>query len=126
MAATFYFGITQIEKIYGSYLKKQNPDFDRKIIVHRVFTIVTFLAVNFFYVYGGRPEILRLPFIVQMIFNGLVVLVSTLWLVRTWGRTDSQYKKESIADKLRRQLKKLSIDFASVLGGRTLDDPESR
>ena len=122
MAAIFYFGISQIEKIYGAYLKQQNPDLDRRIIVHRVFTIVTFLAVNFFYVYGGRPEILRLPFVVQMLFNALVVLLSTLWLVRTWGRTDTQYKKESIADKLRRQLKKLKIDFNKVLGNRTIDD----
>ena len=122
IAAVFYFGISQLEKIYGATVKKQHPEFDRKIITHRVFTLVTFLAVNFFYIYGGRPEILRFPFIVQMIFNALVVLVSTLWLVRTWGRTDNQYKKESIADKLRRQLKKLKIDFARVLGGRTLDD----
>lgn len=122
ITAVFYFGISQLEKIYGSYLRKQNSDPDRQIITHRVFTIVTFLAVNFFYVYGGRPEILRLPFMVQMIFNALVVLVSTLWLVRTWRRTDSQYKKESIADKLRRQLKKLKIDFTTILGGRTLDD----
>ncbi len=125
MVAIFYFGITQIEEICGTYLKKQYPNLDRHIIVHRVFTVVTFLAVNFFYVYGGRPEILRFPFIVQMIFNGLVVLVSTLWVVRTWGRTDIQYKKESIADKLRRQLKKLKIDFTKVLGGRTLDDLEA-
>ena len=122
MAAIFYFGIRQIEKIYGAYLKKQNPELDRKIVTHRIFTLVTFLAVNFFYVYGGRPEILRFPFVIQLIFNALVPFVSTLWLVRTWGRTDTQYKKESIADKLRRQLKKLKIDFTSVLGGRTIDD----
>ena len=122
MAGIFYVVINRIEKIYGSYLKKQNGDLDRKIIRHRVFAIVTFLAVNFFYVYGGRPEILRLPFMVQMIFNALVVLLSTLWLVRTWGRTEAQYKQESIADKLRRQLKKLKIDFGQVLGGRSLDD----
>ena len=122
IAGIFYFVINKIEKIYGAYLKKQNPEIDGKIVRHRVFTIVTFLAVNFFYVYGGRPEILRFPFIVQMIFNALVVLVSTLWLVRTWGRTNSQYKKESIADKLRRQLKKLNLDFPQILGGRSLDD----
>ena len=122
MAAIFYFVINRIEKIYGATLKKQNADLEGEIIRHRIFTLVTFLAVNFFYVYGGRPEILRFPFIVQMIFNALVVLVSTLWLVRTWGRTNIQYKKESIADKLRRQLKKLNIDFTQVLGGRSLDD----
>ena len=122
IAGIFYFVTNKIEKIYGAYLKKQNPEIDSKIVRHRVFTIVTFLSVNFFYVYGGRPEILRFPFIVQMIFNALVVLVSTLWLVRTWGRTNSQYKKESIADKLRRQLKKLNLDFPQILGGRSLDD----
>ena len=121
MAGIFYFAIDRIEKIYRSSVRK-NPNFDSKIVRHRIFTIVTFLAVNFFYVYGGRPEILRFPFVVQMIFNALVVLLSTLWLVRTWGRTQDQYKKESFADKLRRQLKKLSIDFTQVLGGRTLDD----
>ncbi len=80
------------------------------------------MAVNCFFVYGGRPEILRLPFVVQMIFNALVVLLTTLWLVRTWGRTNVQYEKESIADKLRRQLGKLKIDFTQVLGGRSLED----
>lgn len=122
IAGIFYVVINRIEKIYGATLKKQNAEVDNKIIRHRVFTIVTFLAVNCFYVYGGRPEILRFPFVVQMIFNALVVLVSTFWLVRTWGRTNIQYKKESIADKLRRQLKKLNLDFSQILGGRSLDD----
>lgn len=122
IVAIFYLVISRIEKIYGAYLKRQNPDLDRKIIRHRVFTVVTFLAVNFFFVYGGRPEILRMPIIVQLLFNALVVLLSTFWLVRTWGRTNAQYKQESIADKLRRQLKKLKLDFTQVLGGRSLDD----
>ena len=122
MAGIFFLVIDRIEKAYGTYLRKQDADIDRQIVRHRVFTLVTFLAVNAFFVYGGRPEILRFPFIVQMIFNALVVLVSTLWLVRTWGRTQDQYKKESFADKLRRQLKKIGLDFTKVLGGRSLDD----
>jgi hypothetical protein len=120
--AIFYFVIDKIAQIYGGYLKKRNPKIERNIILHRVFSVVTFLSFNAFYVYGGRPEILRLPFIVQMFFNALVVLVSTVWLYRTWRRTDTQYKKESIADKLRRQLQKLQIDFTSILGGRSLND----
>ena len=122
MAGIFFLVFDRIEKAYSAYLRKQDADIDRQIVKHRVFTLVTFLAVNAFFVYGGRPEILRFPFIVQMIFNALVVLVSTLWLVRTWGRTQNQYRKESFADKLRRQLKKLKLDFNKVLGGRSLDD----
>ncbi|NJK58061.1 MAG: 4Fe-4S binding protein [Pleurocapsa sp. SU_5_0] len=121
IASIFYFALNRIEKIYGAVVKKQNPQISSQIVRHRIFTIATFLAVNCFYVYGGRPEILRLPLIAQMLFNALVVLLSTMWLVRTWGRTHEQYNQEGFADKLRRQLKKFSIDFTQVLGGRSLD-----
>ncbi len=113
---------TNSEKTLFSYLRRRNPRIERQQILHRNFSICTFIAFNTFFVYGGRPEILRLPFIVQMIFNALVVLVSTLWLYRTWRRTNAQYQKESIADKLRRQLKKLNLDFPKILDGRSLDD----
>ena len=120
--AIFYFVCNKLEKLYGNYLRKHNPNVDQEIILHRSFTICTFIAFNGFYIYGGRPEINRLPFIIQMIFNGLVVLVSSFWLYRTWGRTADQYQQEGIADKLRRNLKKLKIDFESILRGRSLDD----
>jgi hypothetical protein len=118
----FYLALNKIEKIYGGVVKKQNSQINGQIVRHRMFTLATFLAVNCFYVYGGRPEILRLPLIVQLFFNALVVLFSTLWLVRTWQRTSGQYQQEGLADKLRRQLQKLSLDFTQVLGGRSLDD----
>ena len=122
MAGIFYFALDRIEKFCCTVARKQNDAIDPQIIRHRIFTIVTFLAVNFFYVYGGRPEILRFPFSIQMLFNALVVLLSTLWLVRTWERTQDRYRKESFADKLRRQLKKLNLNFRQILGGRSLDD----
>jgi hypothetical protein len=118
----FYLVWLQIEKAYFNFAKQRNPNVDRDIIVHHVFSIVTFLSFLGFYVYGGRPEILRLPFAVQTIFNGLVVLVATLWLNRTWGRNFKQYKKEGIADTLRRQLQKLNLNFTQILQGRTLED----
>ncbi|MEY2833982.1 MAG: hypothetical protein RLZZ574_3241, partial [Cyanobacteriota bacterium] len=122
IAGIFYFVLNKIEKSYGAVVRKQNLHLDSQIVRHRIFTLTTFLAVNSFYVYGGRPEILRLPVIVQTLFNAFVVLLTTLWLVRTWARTQEQHQKEGFADKLRRQLKKLSIDFTQVLGGRSLDD----
>ncbi len=120
--AFFYFVGKQLEHIYGNYLRKKNPQIATEIIIHRAFTLCTFIAFNAFYIYGGRPEINRLPFILQMILNGLVVLVSAFWLYRTWGRTSDRYQQESIADKLRRNLKKLNLDFNRLLGGRSLDD----
>lgn len=109
------------EKALFSYLRRRNPEIRRQQVLHRVFAVCTFIALNTFFIYGGRPEILRLPWLAQQIFNAAVVLVSSIWLYRTWKRSSQQYKKEDLADKLRRQLKKLSLDLSELLGGRSID-----
>ena len=121
-AAMSYQICTKLEKATFSYLKRKHPHISRELVLHRVFSLCTFVAFNAFFIYGGRTEILRLPFLLQLVFQGLVVLLSTLWLYRTWGRSNQQYTKESLADKLRRQLKKLAIDFSKFLEGRSLED----
>ena len=117
-----YLVCTQIEKAYTVYLRKHNPRINREQIIHRIFSICTFLAFNIFFLYGGHPEISRIGIPAQLMFNSLVMLVSAIWLHRTWGRNLDQYKKESIADKLRRQLKKLNLDFTRLLKNRSLDE----
>jgi 4Fe-4S binding domain len=109
---------THLERAYAQRLRRQN--ISQEQILHRVFSVCTFLAFNIFFIYGGRPEILRLPIAMQFLIQTLFVLVSTLWLSRTWKRSADQYMKESTADKLRRQLKKLSID-SSQWGGKSLE-----
>jgi len=113
---------TKLEKATFSYLKRKHPQLSRQLVLHRVFSLCSVVAFNAFFIYGGRPEIMRLPFLVQRGFEGLVVLLSILWLYRTWSRSNELYTKESLADKLRRQLKKLAIDFSKFLEGRKLDD----
>ncbi|NEP10218.1 MAG: 4Fe-4S binding protein [Symploca sp. SIO2C1] len=126
LTLTFFVGMSclicsQIEKVIRAYGKRHNPNIPREQVLHQVFSLCTFVAFNTFFIYGGRPEILRLPIPLQLTFNALVVLVSSLWLYRTWGRSAQQYTKESLANSFRRQLKKLSIDFSKVLEGRCLD-----
>jgi 4Fe-4S binding domain len=111
---------TKLETSYASFLRHQNSLINREQILHRVFTLCTFIAFNSFYIYGGRPEILRFPLAIQLLFQTMIVLVSTLWLTRTWHRSADQYMRESLLDKLRRQLEKLPINFSLLLGGRSL------
>ena len=97
----------------------------KETAVHRVFSAATFFAFNFFFIYGGRPELLRFPLPVQLGFQGIVFMVSSIWLYRTWSRTSQQYKLESQGAKLLRELKKLEKNlggFSRYLGGRSLDD----
>ncbi|MGB5632488.1 MAG: 4Fe-4S binding protein [Waterburya sp.] len=116
---------TKGEKALFSYSRKRNPKIERQQVLHKVFSLCTFIAFNAFFIYGGRPEILRLPFFAQASFNAFIVLVSTFWLHQTWGRSYQQYNKEGLAYKLRRQLKKLSLDFSQFLEGRSLEELNS-
>ena len=110
----------RLEGMYRRFLKRR--EFSPEIALHRSFSICTFLAFNIFFIYGGRPEILRLPEAVQWLFNAAVAIVSTLWLYRNWNRSWEQYQRESDVEKLRRQLKKLPLNFDRILEGKSIDD----
>jgi hypothetical protein len=112
----FVFFTCQICTRFESLFKQPHQPYEQTL--HRMFTACTFLTVNTFFIYGGRPEILRLPIELQFLFQTLLVIVSTLWLARTWKRSANRYMKESMADKLRRQLKKID---GLQLEGRSLD-----
>ena len=117
----FCFIGSKSEKALFSYWRRREPKIERQQVLHRVFSVCTFIAFNAFFIYGGRPEILRLPFLVQQIFNASIVLVSSVWLQRTWNRSSQQYSKESLTHRLRRQLKKQPFDLAG-LQGRSLNE----
>ncbi|MGD1911260.1 MAG: 4Fe-4S binding protein [Rivularia sp. (in: cyanobacteria)] len=126
---TFFVGVVitywicrKVEKLYTAYLKRKYPLISSQQILHRIFSLCTFVAFNCFFIYGGRPEILRLPVIVQLLFNAFVVLVSAFWLVRTWNRSEEKYNKDSLAHSFRRQIEKLPIDVSSYLNQRSLND----
>jgi hypothetical protein len=90
---TYFIG-RKLEKSYLNYARRKNRLKAKKQIQNQVFSISTFFAFNFFFIYAGRGEILRLPFALQLVFQGLFVLVSTLWLSRNWYRTLQDYDKE--------------------------------
>ena len=115
---------TKLEKAMFSYLKRRHHSISRQQVIHRVFSLSTFFAFNFFFIYGSRPEIIELPMILQSIFNAFVVMVSTFWLTRTWGRSAEKYRQESLADRWRFQLEKECIDFEQLLKGRSLKELE--
>ena len=114
--------LNQLEKFYRGYLKHKYSEVNSQQSLHQIFTVITFFAFNAFFVYGGRPEILRLPMPFQLLFNALIVLVSTIWLVRNWNLNVEEYHKESLAHNFRRQLKKLPMDIEQFLNGRSLND----
>lgn len=112
---------TRFEKFYKAFLRRKYPSISSEQVLHQVFSLVTFVAFNSFFSYGGRPEINRLPIAAQFLFQCIIAVISSLWLIRTWGRSAETYMRESLMDKLRRQLKKLPIGLSHLLEGRSID-----
>lgn len=117
-----YLLFSRLEKAYKAYRQRINKPLSQQQIQHVVFAICTFLVFNIYFMFGGRPLIKQIPAPVELGFNALIILVSTLWLYRTLGRSAETYSRESLADSLRRQLGKLTVDFSKFLEGRSMED----
>ncbi len=116
-----YIICTKLEKAYRAALIRNNSSMSPEQVMHRMFSLCSFLAFNFFFIYGGRSEMMKLPVAVQFLLSGLIVAVSSLWLYRSWNRSAEQYHRESLIHSFRRQLQKLPIDLSQVLEGRSLE-----
>lgn len=122
--ASYWLGL-KLEKAYKVYVRKKNRGIPTEIIQHQLFTFCTFFVFNLFFYWGGRPTIRLMPTIVVYLLNTFLVFVSTLWLARTWKRSQELYSRESLASRLRKQLRKLDLDVAQYLEGRSLDELNS-
>ena len=59
---------------------------DRDMVRHRIFTLCTFGIFNFFFIFSGRPLVQLLPDWIQHIYDFVLVLLSTIWVYKTWQR----------------------------------------
>ncbi len=97
---------------------KLTPD----VIRHRIFTLCTFVIFNFFFIFGGRPLVQLMPISVQFTYELSLVLLSTLWLYKTWRRSFDLYSRENLVNRFRKQLEKLQLNISQFFEGRTLSD----
>ncbi|MGI2907341.1 FHA domain-containing protein [Tolypothrix sp. VBCCA 56010] len=117
-----YFICQFLENAYRAYLKRKNKYLNEEQVLHATFVLCVFISFNAFFLFGGRPNLRLLPYWGIITFNAFVVLISSLWLYRTWGRSAERYSRESLASNLRRQLNKLAVDWSKLLEGRSLQD----
>ena len=91
-----------------------------ELAVHRTRLLSSFLAVNLFFKFVDPTQGAFGPHSVEWV-HSLVLTVSALVLVRSWNRDQGTYRRESLADRLRRQLQGLP-QLDSALDGRKLED----
>lgn len=120
-------GSTLIGLFLGSHLEKWAKARYAKVlgadqVQHRIFTLCTFLIFNFFFIFAGRSWIGLLPAQLQYCVDGLLFVISAIWLYRVLRRSPERYIREGLAGRLRKQLSKLQLNVSSFLEGRSLDD----
>ncbi|MDX2244730.1 MAG: cyclic nucleotide-binding domain-containing protein [Leptolyngbyaceae cyanobacterium bins.302] len=120
--ALSYGGLNLVEKNYQRHFKRSQKPISPQQVTHTIFSLCTFFCFNAFFFFSSRSLLAAFPFPIHLIFNSVVVLVSTLWLSRTLNRSAELYTRESLANSLRRQLGKLTIDFSRFLEGRSMED----
>lgn len=111
-----YLILSRIEKIYRGYLRQQRIPQSRQRSHHILFTLTTVFSFWFFFCFGGRPMLNTLPSLVGLGFNAIVTISGSLWIYRTWGRTQSQYENfpESIVPPNRHNLERADDNTESV------------
>jgi CRP-like cAMP-binding protein len=105
-----------------AYSSKHALKLTPEVIRHRIFTLCTFFIFNFFFVFGGRPLVQLMPIAVQYIYELALVLLSTLWVYKTWRLSPDLYSRENLASRFRKQLEKLQLNISQYLEGRSLSD----
>lgn len=117
-----YWAGRALEKRAKAYSYRHHPTLSSEVIRHRIFTVCTFTIFNIFFIFGGRPLIRLLPVWVQYAYDLGLVLLSTLWLYKTWRRSPDLYSRENLANRFRKQLEKLQFNVSQFLDGRSLGD----
>jgi len=120
--AIAYGGLTSVEKGLRNLLHRHQKNASPQQAAHILFSICTFICFNIFFFFSSRALLKGYPISIHLLFNGFIVLVSTLWLSRTLERSAERYSRESLVNSLRRQLSKLTIDFSRFLEGRSMED----
>jgi hypothetical protein len=112
----------QIEQIQHRKFKKKFCSIDTDGLRSQIFSLFTFLSFNLVFFLGIYPTLTWLPVWTREVAAFSSVFLSSAWFMQTYKRTAEQYKKERLANVLRKELKILSEDFPAFLEGRNLDE----
>jgi hypothetical protein len=112
----------KFENIKQRHFKKTSGSFDRDQVRNQVFSFYAFFSFNLVFFLGIYPTLNWVPFGGREIITFFSVCFSSVWFFRTYKRTAEQYKKERIANVLRKELKMLAMDVPTFLEGRNLDE----
>jgi hypothetical protein len=121
MALSYYIS-RLLEKAYRYYIILRGENLRKSEIRHRCYSICVFISFNIFFGFVLRAHLQLCSEWIKFIFDGIMIVISTLWLFRSLTRDRYRYYKENLTASLRRQLQKFGLNWQGSLEGRSLKD----
>ena len=118
---TYFLGL-RLEKSYRHYRQRGKKPLPIEQLRHHTFSVATFIAFNSLFFLGVAPTLGWLPGMIRNLTTWSAIVISSLWLAKAWNRNAEKYTRERNGYLLRRQLKKLTVNFSKYLDGRSLED----
>lgn len=109
-----------MEVIYRRF-RAQHEGMSEQVVVHHCLSVMAWASINAFYLFGGRPNIMLMPFFGERLVDIVIVSLTTLWLRRTLHQSPTRYQHESMASNLMGELKKLKVNVSQFLDNRKLE-----
>jgi hypothetical protein len=110
-----------LERLVGWLMARRGRPLPREVLVAKMSTVCAFATFNTFYFFAGRPNIRLLPGWAQTGVDLVLVLVSSLWLARSLGRSAARYAHEARMPDLVRRIRRSRFDVSGLLGERPLE-----
>lgn len=119
--ALSYYGLSSLEKTYRYYTIRRGNNLHKSEVLHRFYSIWIFISFNVFFGFVLPPTLQLFPEWLKFFVEISFILISILWLIRSFKRNSHRYYKEKLTGSLRRQLLKLGVT-KELLEGRSIDD----
>jgi polyferredoxin len=120
-ALTYFIGL-QVERIHHKKLKRKSCSIDSEQAKNQTFAFFAFCSFNVVYFLGILPTLIWMPHWSRELLTFAAVFSSSAWFYRNYKLTAERYKKERLANVLRKELKQISLDYPTFLEGRNVED----
>ena len=109
-------------RAYVAVRLRMQPQVSIDALTHQILIFTAYLAINSFYLFGGRPTLNLLPGPLVQVIDITIGGLSSLWLILALRRSALGFKHEGLAPLFLKQFRELKSDLSLFIGARTLDD----
>ena len=89
---------------------------------HQILIFTAYLAINSFYLFGGRPTLNLLPGPLVQVIDIAIGGLTTVWLILALRRSALRFRHEGLAPLFMKQFRELKSDLSVFIGSRNLDE----